>query len=137
MLFRSIFPPSFAKANSKPSQSPTTSKPSTKQSTRARSTQKPPQSSPPPIPLSFINAISKLEPDIQAVLKTLAAKKSQLAADGLTSTVQGDLAALKKDTDSFAGALIAIASSDTTTKAKSAKSTNDGYFTSAINSFAS
>jgi hypothetical protein len=70
-------------------------------------------------------------------LKALFAKKPKFAADGLTSTVQGDLATLKKDTDAFAEALIAIASSDTRTKANSLKSTIDADFQSAINSFAS
>ena len=44
-------------------------------------------------------------------------KKSQFASAGLTSTVQSDLATLKMDTDAFADALIAIASSDTKTVA--------------------
>jgi hypothetical protein len=86
---------------------------------------------------AVISAVNELIPDIWAALNALVAKKAKLAADGLTSTIQSDLATLKKDTDSFAEALIAIASSDTVSKGKSSQATIDAAFQSAINSFAS
>jgi hypothetical protein len=64
-------------------------------------------------------------------------KKVHFTSDGLTSTVQSDLATLKKDTDAFASALINIASADTTDEANSEKATIDSDFQAAINDFAS
>ncbi|TVY68748.1 hypothetical protein LSUE1_G006382 [Lachnellula suecica] len=83
-----------------------------------------------------ITAINNLIPDIEAALTATENKKSQLAAAGLTSTIQGDLKTLKTDTDSFSDALIAIASSDTVAQGTSQKATIDADFTSAINDFA-
>jgi hypothetical protein len=78
-----------------------------------------------------------LIPDIEASLTALKNKHAQFQKDNLVSQVQSTLKTLKNDTDTFSDALIAIASSDTKSKANSQKTTIDNDFISAINYFAS
>jgi len=85
---------------------------------------------------SIIAAVQNLTRDIEASIQALEAKKLPFAAAGLTSTVQNDLITLKSDTDSFANALIAIASADTTDQAQAKKATIDNDFQGAINNVA-
>lgn len=61
--------------------------------------------------ISYIN--NTLEPDIQATLDALVAKKSAFTSSGLGGTVRGDLDTLKGKTDSLGSALLAKASADT------------------------
>lgn len=86
---------------------------------------------------SIIAAINKLIPDIETSLNAAESKKAQFAADGLTPTVQKDLANLKSETDDFADALIAIASADTKAQGTAQKARIDSDFDAAIATFAS
>jgi hypothetical protein len=84
-----------------------------------------------------INAVNKLVPDNEDALNAIVNKKSQFAADGLTDTVQDDLKDLRADTDDFANALIAIASSDTKKQAQDLKTKIDNDFQKAQDAYAS
>ena len=86
---------------------------------------------------TVIAAIENLIPDIEASLNAARSKKAKFAADGLTTTVQKDLATLKSESDDFASALIAIASADTKAQGTAQKAKIDSDFDAAIADFAS
>jgi hypothetical protein len=83
------------------------------------------------LPLSRISLLT-----FEACFQALNAKKFQLAAAGLTSTVQNDLATLKSDTDSLANSLVATASAETADQAHAEKTITDNDFQGAIKDFA-
>ncbi|KAH6722325.1 hydrophobic surface binding protein A-domain-containing protein [Leptodontidium sp. 2 PMI_412] len=85
---------------------------------------------------SVIAAIDTLIPNIEASLTAIIAKKTQFAADGLTSTVYTTLGNLKVKTDAFSDALIAIASADTKDAGIAQKARIDSDFDAAIAAFA-
>ncbi|TEY37818.1 hypothetical protein BOTCAL_0505g00090 [Botryotinia calthae] len=80
---------------------------------------------------NILNAINDLIPDIQQALDALKAKKTTFANAGVAPTVEGDLANLKKETDTFGKNLLAISSSDVEPKLSVALSTIDNDFTNA------
>ncbi|KAF7899531.1 hypothetical protein EAF00_003867 [Botryotinia globosa] len=84
---------------------------------------------------SILNEINNLIPDIQDALNALVAKKSTFANAGVASTVKGDLASLKKETDDFGGNLLAISSSDVEPQLTAALNTIDNDFTTAQAAF--
>ncbi|ESZ95235.1 hypothetical protein SBOR_4347 [Sclerotinia borealis F-4128] len=80
---------------------------------------------------NILAAVNKLIPDIQTALDALVGKMSTFDSEGLKSTVAGDLAALKKDTDTFGKAVNAISSSDVKSDFVVAVSKIDTAFTTA------
>ncbi|ATZ52369.1 hypothetical protein BCIN_08g01140 [Botrytis cinerea B05.10] len=84
---------------------------------------------------NILNAINHLIPDIQQALDALVAKKTTFANAGVASTVEGDLANLKKETDTFGKNLLAISSSDVEPKLSATLSTIDNDFTNAEAAF--
>ncbi|MCJ1443370.1 MAG: hypothetical protein MMC23_003868 [Stictis urceolatum] len=83
--------------------------------------------------ISYIN--NTLEPDIKKTFTALTTKQSSFTSDGLTSTVQTDLNALKNGMDSSGAALVRVASSDQQTSAKGALAKIDADFEEAVAAF--
>ncbi|CAD6444258.1 88ee55e3-7759-4024-a49e-dd0ac489dc56 [Sclerotinia trifoliorum] len=75
--------------------------------------------------------IDNLKPDINEALNALVEKKSTFASAGVDSTVASDLANLKKETDAFGKALLAIFSSDVKQRLTADLDTIDTFFTNA------
>lgn len=74
-------------------------------------------------------ALSDLVIPIQESLAAVAAKKAEFAAAGLTTTVVGNVATLKKDTDTLNQNLYNIVSSDVKPKIVVLQSEVDSSFT--------
>ncbi|TGO13239.1 hypothetical protein BTUL_0073g00070 [Botrytis tulipae] len=83
----------------------------------------------------ILDEVNNLIPDIQKALDALVAKKSTFANAGVASTVKGDLASLKKETDDFGMNLLAISSSDVKPHLSAALNTIDNDFTTAQAAF--
>ncbi|KAF7959737.1 hypothetical protein EAE96_001346 [Botrytis aclada] len=81
------------------------------------------------------NGVNSLIPDIEEALNALVAKKSTFANAGVASTVKGDLANLKEETDNFGKNLLAITSDDVKPQISDALSKIDNDFTNAQAAF--
>ncbi|GAB7366191.1 hypothetical protein MBLNU230_g7751t1 [Neophaeotheca triangularis] len=84
--------------------------------------------------IAYIN--DTLEPDIEATLDALVAKKSQFQRAGLAGTVRGDLNTLRGKTNDLGDALIDKAAAETKASGQAALDTIDGDFAEAVAAYA-